>query len=141
LGIRHLKVSPDVPPLVKLYARYGRIPAYHQFLVSYTPWIKIAYWVYAVYPCITFNKPLKKGIIYRYTPIAPIDNPVNTFCDYLIDTSIDENATFPPYLWSSYNISGERTTNACEAFHSAFGKYFYSPRPNIFVFYKVLKIM
>jgi hypothetical protein len=77
----------------------------------------------------------------KYTSIAPIDIQVNTFCDYLINTCIDENATFPPYLWSSYNILGERTTNACEAFHSAFGKYFDPPHPNIFVFYKVLKII
>jgi hypothetical protein len=42
---------------------------------------------------------------------------------------------------TSGRVSGERTTNAFEAFHSAFGKYFYSPHPNIFVFYEILKIM
>jgi hypothetical protein len=77
----------------------------------------------------------------RYTSIVPINIRVNTFCDYLIDTYIDESATFSSYLWSSYNILGERTINACKAFHSAFGKYFYSPPPNIFVFYEVLKII
>jgi hypothetical protein len=84
----------------------------------------------------------KKVIIYRYTSIVPIDIRVNTFCDYLIDTYeyIDENATFPPYLWSSCNISGERTTNAWEAFYSAFVKYFYLPHPNIFVFLWSFKI-
>jgi hypothetical protein len=46
-----------------------------------------------------------------------------------------------PRIFGHRVISGERTTNACETFHSAFGKYFYSPHPNIFVFYKVLKIM
>jgi hypothetical protein len=76
----------------------------------------------------------------RYTSIAPINIQVNTYCYYLIDTYIDENATIPPNLWSC-NIPGERTTNVCEAFHSAFGKYFYSPHPNIFVFYEVLKII
>jgi hypothetical protein len=83
----------------------------------------------------------KKGIIYMYTSIVPIDIRVNTFCDYFIDTYIDENATFPSYLWSSCNISGERTIDAYEAFHSVLRKYFYSPHPNIFVFYEVLKIM
>lgn len=73
--------------------------------------------------------------------IKPMDERIDKFCDYLVDTYIDENATFPPYLWSSCNISGERTTNACESFHSAFGKYFYSPHPNIFVFYEVLKMI
>jgi hypothetical protein len=37
----------------------------------------------------------KKGIVYRYTFITPIDIRVNTFCDYLIDTYTDEYATFP----------------------------------------------
>jgi hypothetical protein len=49
----------------------------------------------------------KKGIIDRYISIAPIDIRVNTFCHYLIDTYIDENANFLSYLWSSFNISGE----------------------------------
>jgi hypothetical protein len=30
-----------------------------------------------------------------YTSIAPIDIRVHTFCDHLIDTCVDENATFP----------------------------------------------
>jgi hypothetical protein len=61
----------------------------------------------------------------RYISIVPIDIRVNTFCDHLIDTYIDENVTFSPYLWSLCDISGKRTTNTCEVFHSAFGKYFY----------------
>jgi hypothetical protein len=77
----------------------------------------------------------------KYTSITPIDIRVNTFYDYFIDTYIDENAAFPSYLWSSCYISSERTTNAFEAFHSAFGKYFYSSHPNILVFYEVLRIM
>lgn len=70
-----------------------------------------------------------------------MDKRIDTFCDYLVDTYISVDATFPQYLCASCNISGERTTNACESFHSAFGKYFYSPHPNIFVFYEVLKII
>jgi hypothetical protein len=66
----------------------------------------------------------------RYTSIAPIDILVNTFCDCLIDTYIDKNATFPPYLWLSCNISGERTTNACT---QRLGNIFIQPI-QIFVF-------
>jgi hypothetical protein len=43
----------------KLYARYGRIPAYHQFLITYTPWIKIAYLGIRRIPS---NTPLVIGI-------------------------------------------------------------------------------
>jgi len=68
--------------------------------------------------------------------IKLMDKQIDTFCDYLVDKYIDENETFPSYLWSSCNcnIWDERTTNARKLFHSAVGKYFYSPNPNIFDF-------
>jgi len=40
-------------------------------------------------------------------------------------------------LYINWTGDTEVTTNACESFHSAFGKYFYSAQPNIFVFFEV----
>jgi len=34
----------------------------------------------------------------------------------------------------------EVSTNACESFHSACGKYFYSAHPNTFVFFEFLSL-
>ncbi|CAI6359480.1 unnamed protein product [Macrosiphum euphorbiae] len=76
-----------------------------------------------------------------FMSIKSTDERVTQFSDYLINMYIDEGATFPPFMWASCSISSERTTNACESFHSAFGKYFYSAHPNIFVFLEVLKLI
>lgn len=43
--------------------------------------------------------------------IIPTDERQNIFCDYFVDTYINENATFPQYLRARCDISGERTTN------------------------------
>jgi hypothetical protein len=43
----------------------------------------------------------------KYTSIAPIDIRVTTFCDYLIDTYIDENATFSLCLRSSFTYQAK----------------------------------
>jgi len=69
------------------------------------------------------------------------DERVTQFSDYFINMYIDDDATFPPFMWASCSISSERTTTACESYHSAFGKYFYSAHPNIFVFLEVLKLI
>ncbi|KAE9536151.1 hypothetical protein AGLY_007374 [Aphis glycines] len=76
-----------------------------------------------------------------FMSIKSTDERVTQFSDYLINMYIDEDATFPLFMWASCSIASERTTNACESFHSAFGKYFYSAHPNIFVFLEVLKLI
>ena len=53
------------------------------------------------------------------------------FSDYLIDNSIEENATFPPFIWASLDARTWRITNACESFHSKFNSSFVSSHPNI----------
>ncbi|KAJ4434418.1 hypothetical protein ANN_22980 [Periplaneta americana] len=42
------------------------------------------------------------------------------FSDYLVDTYISDSALFPPQMWASESTESQRTTNACEAFHSKF---------------------
>ncbi|PSN54958.1 hypothetical protein C0J52_02307 [Blattella germanica] len=44
------------------------------------------------------------------------------------------DATFPSEIWASDTITSERTTNAYEAFHRAFGLNFNSAHPHIFTF-------
>jgi hypothetical protein len=61
------------------------------------------------------------------------------FTDYILDNYISESSKFPPNIWSECSSSLQRTTNACEAFHSKFNSSFYSSHPNIFQFIEVLK--
>ncbi|KAJ4426384.1 hypothetical protein ANN_27198 [Periplaneta americana] len=38
--------------------------------------------------------------------------------DYLVEDYIDSEGLFPPAMWTTQDLSSDRTTNACEAFHS-----------------------
>lgn len=64
---------------------------------------------------------------------------VEDFSNYLVENYIDSSSPFPPSLWASSSTSSERTTNACESFHAKFGRHFYHPHPNIFVFIEAMK--
>lgn len=70
--------------------------------------------------------------------MAKAPKEIFPFCDYLLDTYITENSLFPPRMWASKSLKSDRTTNACEGFHSQFGEYFNASHPNIFIFSDVL---
>ncbi|XP_016657607.1 uncharacterized protein LOC107882945 [Acyrthosiphon pisum] len=70
--------------------------------------------------------------------IAPDDERVGKFCDYLVEYYIDEGAKFNPHIWASREITSERTTNSCESYHSKFNSQFTKAHPNIFIFTHVL---
>lgn len=69
----------------------------------------------------------------------PNDERVAKFSDYLDKTYMSDEAQFPPTLWSCPSTASERTTNACESFHSRYNSQFTSPHPSIFIFINVLK--
>ena len=46
----------------------------------------------------------------------------------IINTYISEDAKFPPIIWASNTMDGERTTNACESFHAKFNANFSSKK-------------
>lgn len=61
------------------------------------------------------------------------------YADYLVGTYVAEDSQFPPHVWASSDVSSERTTNACESFHSKFGSNFDTFHPNIFLFVDAIK--
>lgn len=68
----------------------------------------------------------------------PADNRITEFADYIIENYISEDSRFPPHLWAEASETLQRTTNACEAFHSQFNKHFYHSHPSVFDFLNVL---
>lgn len=72
-------------------------------------------------------------------PLMPVDRRVFLFAEYLLQYYIFDESLFPPSQWAEATLDSQRTTNACEAFHSSFAKNFSSPRPNIFVFLEAIK--
>lgn len=71
--------------------------------------------------------------------VIPQNENVIKYADYLVDNYISNDAVFPPSIWASCTSSTERTTNACESFHSKFNANFYVAHPDIFRFISVLK--
>ena len=61
----------------------------------------------------------------------PNDPRAIKFSVYVTDVCISEEVLFPPVLWASPTVESERTTDACESFHSRFNSNFSSPHTNI----------
>jgi hypothetical protein len=74
-----------------------------------------------------------------FAAIQPNQTSIQDFADYLVEWYIAEDSHFPPYMWAENSSSSQRTTNACEGFHSKFNASFYCGHPNIFQFTEVLK--
>ncbi|KAL4152960.1 hypothetical protein QTP88_000793 [Uroleucon formosanum] len=63
---------------------------------------------------------------------------VEHFTDYIVDTFIDVNSLFPPYVWAGEPSMDPRTTNGPEAFHRDFNSQFYTCYPNCFAIVNIL---
>lgn len=69
----------------------------------------------------------------------PENAVLDRYADYLLETYIEENSTFPPSIWAEKTASITRTTNACESFHSRFNSSFYCTHPSVYIFIEKLK--
>jgi len=69
----------------------------------------------------------------------PSDHRLTQFSNYLLNNYIRNGASFPPNMWAAATADLNRTTNACESFHSHFNKSFNSNHPHIFIFLDKLK--
>lgn len=100
---------------------------------------EIGRWLHYIFG-LCFLNPDEVGDCYCFdlNSIQPQDKRVERFSDYLVDNFISEDARFPPELWAQLSESIERSTNACEAFHSKFNSSFYNTHPSIFTFTDVL---
>lgn len=76
---------------------------------------------------------------FELNEIKPTNQQLEKFADYLVENYIEEDAPFPPYIWAAKSSSSQRTTNACESFHSHLNKCFNFSHPNIFVFLESIK--
>jgi hypothetical protein len=65
--------------------------------------------------------------------VAPDDERVQKFTDYVLDNYIDISSKFPPSMWAAYSSATSRKTNACESFHAHLNGSFYAAHPNIFI--------
>lgn len=78
-------------------------------------------------------------IIEDFISIMPKPQKLNEYMDYIIENYIDSGALFPISMWAETNSSSERTTNACESFHSKYNSLFYTHHQDIYTFLEILK--
>jgi len=71
--------------------------------------------------------------------IKPDDEKLNQIMNYLVENYIDPQSDFTPHTWAEMISSSERTTDACESFHSKFNSCFYRPHPDIYSFLEILE--
>lgn len=64
--------------------------------------------------------------------VAPDDERVVQFMDYVLDNYIDMECKFPPDMWAAYSSASSRTTNVCESFHAHLNGSFYAAHPHIY---------
>jgi hypothetical protein len=76
---------------------------------------------------------------FELNELRPTNQQLEKFAGYLVENYIDDDAPFPPNIWSAKSASSRRTTNACESFHSHLNKCFSFSHPNIFVFLETIK--
>jgi hypothetical protein len=80
---------------------------------------KLYYWRFYIYNAETWEKRIY-GLYYR---------KLYRF----------SGAKFPISMWAEMNSSSEKTTNACESFHSKYNPLFYTHHPDIYTFLEILK--
>lgn len=69
----------------------------------------------------------------------PQNQSLIQYADYLVDNYVADDSVFTPNIWAFCSSTTERSTNACESFHSKFNASFYNAHPNIYKFIDILK--
>ena len=106
----------------------------------WTKVVDISKWLRTTF-ALTYLNPSEVGDSFTEDlfSIMPENEKVIKYADYLVDTYISEEASYPPEVWAEQSNCITRTTNACESFNSHFNSSFYSSHPNLFTFLEKLK--
>lgn len=111
---------------------HGLVKFYKDKASDVGKWLR---WTFGL--CLLEPDQVEDAFVDHLMPDLPEE--ATPYADYLVNNYVDASSHFPPALWASTDLSSERTTNGCEAFHSTLRGMFCSPHPNIFVFLDALK--
>lgn len=143
----HSAVSDVWPDIKVIGCRFHLTQSWFRKIQSYgltteykTDSSEIGRWLKQTFS-LTYLDPEEVGecFVLDLVPNMPQDSRVIAYADYLVDTYISEEATFPPSIWAEHSACLSRTTNSCESFHKHFNESLYTNHPNLFVFIEKLK--
>jgi hypothetical protein len=93
---------------------------------------EIGKWIHNIFGSVFLNpEDVSDCFIDDFMSECPIDERLQKFADYFVETYISENCIYSPKLWVLTSSELTRTTNACESFHSHFKNTFYRHSPFI----------
>lgn len=89
---------------------------------------------------LLFLKPedVEDFYFFELYELKPQHDGLEKCSDYLLDYYLTNNSTFPPKIWADASAALNKTTNACESFHSHFNSSIYQSHPSLFIFVNVL---
>ncbi|KAF0773515.1 Uncharacterized protein FWK35_00016572 [Aphis craccivora] len=76
---------------------------------------------------------------YELFSIAPENQKISAFSDYILANFIENDSRYPPHLWADPPSNEPRTTNGPESYHRHLKNQFYNPHPSIYNFIEVIK--
>jgi len=76
---------------------------------------------------------------YEVYSIAPDNQNISAFSDYILANFIENDSRYPPHLWGEPPSNDPRTTNGPESYHRHLKDQFYNPHPSIYNFIEVIK--
>nr|CAI5845296.1 unnamed protein product [Callosobruchus analis] len=93
----------------------------HRFVAQNSvPQSEIGKWLKNLF-CLSFlNSEVGVCLVKDFISTKPQDSKVERMLDYLVDSNVDNDTTFPPRIWAARDSSLSRTTSACESFPSKF---------------------
>jgi hypothetical protein len=76
---------------------------------------------------------------YELFSIAPDNDKISAFSDYILANFIENDSRYPSHLWAEPPSNEPRTTNGPELYHRHLKDKFYNPYLSIYNFIKVFK--
>lgn len=100
---------------------------------------EIGQWLHYCYGLIYLDgSEVGDCFVFDLSETMPADERVRKFANYLVDTYVSHESLFPPHVWAEASAALNKTTNACESYHSHLNNSFYFTHPSIFLFIKTL---
>lgn len=69
---------------------------------------------------------------YELFSIAPDNQNISAFSDYILANFIENDSRYPPHLWAEPPSNDPRTINGPESYHRHLKDQFYNSHPSIY---------